>query len=136
MQIKKINSIQSQKIFYLVILTVLLKVFLVERSKRSIGPRSKQSSDLNMSTAMPHVQIIWQWRCSSQYENARRAMEKKSMAYFHIQLLRGCQSEMYFSLTLIYLSIYLGRFPQFGGSRQHKRTMKTMRVLLRSSSND
>ena len=39
--------------------------------------------------------------------------------------------------TEIYLSIYLGHFPQFGGgSRQHKRTTKTMRTPLRSSSND
>ena len=37
----------------------------------------------------------------------------------------------------IYLSIYLGRFPQFGGVADNtKETTKTMGVLLRSSSND
>ena len=38
--------------------------------------------------------------------------------------------------TLINLSIYLGHFPHFGGSRQYKETIKTMGVSLRSSSND
>ena len=42
-----------------------------------------------------------------------------------------------FFFLFFFLSLYLGRFPQFGGgSRQHKRTTKTMGVLLRSSSND
>ena len=34
------------------------------------------------------------------------------------------------------LSIYLGPFPQFGGSRQHRRNNKTMGISLRSSGND
>ena len=35
------------------------------------------------------------------------------------------------------LSIYLGRFPQFGGVADNtKETTKTMGILLRSSSND
>ena len=41
-------------------------------------------------------------------------------------------------ILVIYLSIYIPwPFPPvWGGSRQHKRTTKTLGVLLRSSSND
>ena len=38
---------------------------------------------------------------------------------------------------ILCLSVYLGCFPfVWGGSQQHKETTKTMRISLRSSSND
>ena len=39
-------------------------------------------------------------------------------------------------IIIIYLYLYLGRFPQFGGSRQHRRNNKTMGISLRSSGNN
>ena len=59
------------------------------------------------------------WRTRKQFVDNQQKSSNFSLAN-HVCLLFAS----FLSFTSVYLSIYLGRFPQFGGSRQHKRNNK------------